>query len=457
VKAPDAVAALRLELACWNDLTFEAVRPDPLRIFLNGESALVHALYELLCSRTLRILLRDPSPGSKLRPVELPPGALVPAGFADDEALIPFPRRSFSGYRLLHEYFTFPEKFWFLDLTSLGSALEGFRNRLEIVFLIAPFELSERRQMLETGISPKTFQLACAPAVNLFELTAEPILLTERRFDYPVVPDARRPNATEILSVDEVVSVRPDSREPVRFEPFYSYRHGQGAAQGQTFWMASRRASGRRDDEGTEVSLSLVDLEQRPVQPDVDSLTVRLTCTNRDLPSRLPFGSDSGDFELEGGAPVQAIVALRKLTPSLRPATGKASLWRLVSHLSLNYLSLVSEGREALQELLKLYDFSSSPHAIKQIEGIVDLRSSQQFARIVSEQGIAFTRGTRVEITLDEESFAGSGVYLFSSVLEHFLGLYVTLNSFSQLCVRTRQRKEVLRLWPPRAGTRILL
>jgi type VI secretion system protein ImpG len=150
-------------------------------------------------------------------------------------------------------------------------------------------------------------------------------------------------------------------------------------------------------------------------------------------------------------------VALRKLTPSLRPATGKASLWRLVSHLSLNYLSLVSEGREALQELLKLYDFSSSPHAIKQIEGIVDLRSSQQFARIVSEQGIAFTRGTRVEITLDEESFAGSGVYLFSSVLEHFLGLYVTLNSFSQLCVRTRQRKEVLRLWPPRAGTRILL
>ena len=272
-----------------------------------------------------------------------------------------------------------------------------------------------------------------------------------------MVPDARRPNATEIFSVDDVVSVRPDSREPVRFEPFYSYRHGLTAARGQSFWMASRRPSGRRDDEGTEVSLSLVDLEQHPVTPDVDSLTVRLTCTNRDLPARLPFGSEAGDFELEGGAPVQAVVALRKPTPALRPPTGRSSLWRLISHLSLNYLSLVTEGREALQEVLKLYDFSGSPHTVKQIEGIVELASRPQFARIVSAEGIAFARGTRVDITLDEEHFAGGGAYLFASVLEHFLGLYVTLNSFSQLCVSTRQRKEVLRLWPPRAGTRILL
>jgi type VI secretion system protein ImpG len=457
VKAPDAAAALRIELSCWRDLTFAAIRPDPLRIFLNGESALVNTLYELLCSRTVRILLRDPAQGARARAVELPPDSLVPVGFGEDEGMLPFSRRSFAGYRTLYEYFTFPDKFFFLDLVGLGAALEGFGDRVELIFLIAPFELAERRQTLELGVSPKTFQLACAPAVNLFELTAEPILLTERRFDYPIVPDARRPNACEIFSVDEVVSVRPDSREPVRFEPLYSFRHGLGDARGQTYWLASRRASARRDDDGTEVSLALVDLEQRPVAPDVDSLTVRLTCTNRDLPSRLPFGLEAGDFELEGGAPVQAVVALRKPTPTLRPSTGKASLWRLVSHLSLNYLSLVSEGKEALQEVLKLYDFSASPHTRKQIEGIVELSSRPQFARIVSEQGIAFARGSRVDITLDEENFAGSGAYLFASVLERFLGLYVTLNSFSQLCARTSQRKEVLRLWPPRAGTRILL
>jgi len=458
IKAPEAAAALRIELKCWPDISFEKLRPNPLRFFLNGESGLIHTLYELLCSRSTQILLRDPTPGSRVRPVELRPEALRPVGFAEEEGMLPYPRRSFTGYRLLHEYFTFPDKFFFLDLTGLEAALaSGFKDRAELIFLIAPFELADRRQALELGVTEKTFQTACAPAVNLFEQTAEPILLTQRRFDYPIVPDIRRPNATEIFSVDEVVSVRPDSQEPVRFEPFYSFRHGLTGGRGQVFWMASRRASGRRDDEGTEIFLSLVDLEQRPVAPDVDSLTVRLTCTNRDLPSRLPFGVESGDFELESGAPVHSIMALRKPTPALRPPTGKSSLWRLISHLSLNYLSLVTEGREALQEILKLYNFTNSSYSVKQIEGIADLKSRPQFARIISENGITFARGTRVDMELDEENFVGGGAYLFASVIEHFLGLYVTLASFSQLSVSTRQRKEVLKLWPPRAGSRILL
>jgi type VI secretion system protein ImpG len=458
IKAPEAAAALRVELKCWPDITFEKLHPNPLRFFLNGESGLIHTLYELLCSRCTQILVRDPTPGSRVRTVELRPDALRPVGFAEDEGMLPYPRRSFTGYRLLHEYFTFPEKFFFLDLTGLEAALaSGFKDRAELIFLIAPFELADRRQALELGVTEKTFQTACAPVVNLFQQTAEPILLTQRRFDYPIVPDIRRPNATEIFSVDEVVSVRPDTQEPVRFEPFYSFRHGLSGGRGQVFWMASRRASGRRDDDGTEMFLSLVDLEQRPVAPDVDSLTVRLTSTNRDLPSRLPFGVESGDFELESGAPVHSIMALRKPTPALRPPTGKSSLWRLVSHLSLNYLSLVAEGREALQEILKLYNFTNSSYSVKQIEGITDLKSRPQFARIISENGITFARGTRVDLELDEENFVGGGAYLFASVIEHFLGLYVTLASFSQLSASTRQRKEVLKLWPPRAGSRILL
>jgi type VI secretion system protein ImpG len=457
IKSAEAVAALRLELACWRDITFDKAPPNPLRFFLNGESGPIHTLYELLCSRVTQILVRDPSPGSRIRPVTLPPDALRPVGFDENQSMLPNPRRSFEGYRLLHELFAFPDKFFFFDLTGLESALNGFKNRAELIFLIAPFELTERRQALEVGISAKTFQLACAPAVNLFEQTAEPILISQRRFEYPIVPDVRRPNATEIFSVDEVVSVRPDTQEPVHFEPFYSYHHGSAAKHRQTFWLAARRASGRRDDEGTEMYLSLVDLEQRPVAPDLDSLTVRLTCTNRDIPARLPFGMESGDFEIEGAVPVQSIVALIKPTPAVRPPTGRSSLWRLISHLSLNYLSLVSEGKEALQEILKLYDFTNSSYSLKQIEGILQLKSRPHFARIISENGITFARGTRVEMVLDEDNFVGGGAYLFASVLEHFLGLYVTLNSFSQLSVSTRQRKEVLRLWPPRAGTKILL
>jgi type VI secretion system protein ImpG len=457
IKSSEAVAALRIELACWRDVTFEKLAMNPLRFYLNGESGLIHILYELLCSRTIQILVRDPSPGSKIRPVILPPDALSPVGFDENESMLPNPRRSFMGYQLLHDYFTFPQKYFFLDVKGLDVALSAFSQRAELIFLIAPFELTDRRQALEIGISAKMFQLNCAPAINLFNQTAEPILLTQRRFDYHIVPDIRRTNATEIFSVDEVVSVRPDTQEPVKFEPFYSYRHTASASRGQTFWMASRRASGRRDDEGTDMYLSLVDLEQRPVVPDLESLTVRLACTNRDLPARLPFGMETGDFEIEGALPIQSIVAVIKPTPSLRPPTGRSSLWRLISHLSLNYLSLVSEGKEALQEILKLYNFTNSSYLEKQIEGILGIKSKPHFARILSENGITFARGTRVEMHLDEENFVGGGAYLFSSVLEHFLGLYVTLNSFSQLSVSTRQRKEPLRQWPPRAGTKILL
>jgi type VI secretion system protein ImpG len=203
--------------------------------------------------------------------------------------------------------------------------------------------------------------------------------------------------------------------------------------------------------------VSLVELSGRPIKPNVEALTVRTICTNRDLPARLPFGNDQGDFELEGAAPVRRIVALIKPTDTLRPPVGKNSLWRLISQLSLNYLSLVDDGREALQEVLRLYNFTGSTYSEKQIEGILSVSSKRHFARVVSEDGVAFARGTRVEMEFDEEQFVGGGVYLFAAVLECFLGLYVSMNSFSQLSARTRQRKEILKLWPPRAGQKILL
>jgi type VI secretion system protein ImpG len=456
IKAPDAAAALRLELQCLPDVELSKLEMSSLRFYLNGESNVIHTLYELLCSNCTQIWIRDPD--NKVRPASLPPSAIVPVGFGHDEGMLPYPKRSFVGYRMLQEYFAFPEKFFFLDLTGLDKVWsKGFKNRAEIVFLIGPYEHSDRKQMLELGLTEKTFKLGCAPIVNLFPQTAEPILLDQRKFEYRIVPDNRRQNETEIFSVDEVVSIDTQTRDVMNFDAFYSYRHTTSRDKKQTFWLANRRPSNRRNDEGTEMYLSLVDLSSRPVLPNVDTLTVRTTCTNRDLPARLPFGNESGDFELETTSAVRRIVALKKPTLTLRPATGRSVLWRLISHLSLNYLSLVEDGKIALQEILKLYDFTGSTFSEKQIEGIGHLRSRKHFARIMSENGITFARGTRVEIEFDEDQFVGGGVYLFASILERFLGLYVSLNSFNQLVAISRQRKEVIREWPPRAGQRILL
>lgn len=453
-----AAAALRVELRCSPDVTFEKLGLSSLRFYLNGESQLVFALYELLLNNTTEVWLRDPTPNSRVRPVVLRPRSLRPVGFDPEEGVLPYPRRSFLGYRLLQEYFAFPEKFLFLELRDLEVlAASRFSQAAEIVFLISAFERAERHQILEVGVSEKTLRPATTPVINLFAQTAEPILLDQTRHEYPVVPDVRRRNATEIFSVDEVVSSSPQSSEVIRFEPFYSFRHGVPRQKRQTFWVATRRASERAGDEGTDVYLTLVDLSGRPARPSVDTITVRCTCTNRDLPARLPFGSELGDFELEGVSAIQKITCLRKPTAAIRPPVGRRAFWRLISHLSLNYLSLVDEGKEALQEILRLYNFADSAYLEKQISGIKELRSEKHFARVHSDYGVSFARGLRVHVKLDEAQFEGGGAYLFASILEQFLGWYVNLNSFVQLVVASEQRKEVLREWPPRAGRQILL
>lgn len=458
LKTADCAGVIRIRLDCKGEATFAKLGMDALRFHLSAESALAHTLYELLANNCVGVVAQDPSPRSKVEPVVLGPDALQPAGFAENESVLPYVRRSFAGYRLLQEYFCFPQKFFFFDLSGLARlGAAGFGQSAEIVILISPFERAERRHTLETGVGARTFRTDCAPIVNLFAQTAEPILLDQLRYEYPVVPDVSRRNAMEVFSIESVVSVDPRSGDVTTYEPFYSFRHRNLRQRSQAFWHATRRASGRRDDEGTEVFLSLVDLSGKMVRPGAEALTVRTICTNRDLPSRLPFGNEAGDFELEGAAPVKRIVALTKPTDTLRPPIRKHARWRLISALSLNYLSLVDEGAEALREILRLYNFTGAAYAEKQIDGLTTVSSKRHFARVISDNGVAFVRGTFAELTFDEEQFAGGGVYLFAAVLERFLGLYAGMNSFSQLAVRTMQRKEALKRWPPRAGQKVLI
>jgi type VI secretion system protein ImpG len=452
------VATLKLSLRCFPDVTFKALELRSLRFYLSGESNVINTLYELLFNNCISITVRDPErkPGAAV--ISLSPDLLKAVGFAEDEGMLPYDRRSFMPYRLLQDYFSFPEKFFFIELCGLerlGQA--GFGAQAEISFTIAEFERPERHQILELGISAKTLKLNCSPIVNLFPQAAEPIAVDHTKFEYPVVPDLRKQTTTEIFSVDRVTAQNSRTRELTHFEPFYAFRHAAAQLQHPAFWHISRRGSEISDDLPTQVFLSLVDLTGTPVDPDADAISVHSTCTNSNLPSKLPIGNENGDFQLEGFAAVQRIMALRRPTSTLRPPLGKATLWNLVSLLSLNYLSLAEEGKESLQEILRLYNFSDSPSLRNQINGIRSLKSSRQFGVINSEQGSSLARGTRVEIECNEDQFAGGGVYLFSSVLEKFLGLYVSMNSFSQLVVSTPQRKEVVREWPPRAGNSLLM
>jgi type VI secretion system protein ImpG len=433
----------------------EKARPlDRIRFYLQGEGKVVFGLYELLLNDLIRVELRG-ADKSGPPPFPLPPGGVRPVGFEADEGLLPYSERSFPGYRLLQEYFAFPEKFLFVDFTGLERAVEGgYPPAVDLLVYL-------RREFPdEKSVSAQSFRLHCTPIVNLFSHIAEPIRVTHLQSEYRVIPDVGRPMAMEVYSLDEVSSTRPDAEKPTIYEPFYSIRHAQPGGETETFWHSSRRPSGRRDDEGTEIYLTLVNLGFRPEVPDVETVTARVTCSNRDLPGRLPFGTGGGaDFELEGAGVFTAIRCLRKPTSSLRPPLRRGTQWRLISHLSLNYLSLVeSEGGDpiALQEILKLYDFSDSSATRNQIAGLTGV-SARRVMRPVGSAASGFVRGLEVSVELDEAQFIGSGVFLFASVLERFLALYSSINSFTQLVASTRQREGVLKRWAPRAGEQIVL
>ncbi len=449
-RAPAAVLSLRLRTQ--GDTRFSELEIPSLRFYLSGEGQHTHRLYEALLGHCYRVEVRD---DSGRQPLTLDWPALGEVGFGRDEGMLPYSPRSFLGYRLIQEYFQFPEKFLFVDVLNMSPLrAAGFDRELELVFFL------NRAPRLEQSVEAQNFRLGCAPVVNLFQLMAEPIRLDHAHAEYRVIPDIRRQRTTEVHSVDSVTSISPHTGVSIEFQPFYSFKHSFDRERHHAFWHAARRPSERKDDAGTEVFLSLVDLDFRPNLPPADVLTLNVTCTNRDLPGMLPFGDPDGDFDLEGAAPIRTITCLTKPSPTLRPPLGHRAQWRLISHLSLNYLSPVAWGGdndpEVLREILRLYDFSDSPVVQQQIAGITGVSSRQVMRRVRSREGSGLARGMEATIELDETKYVGSGVYLFSSVLDKFLGLYVSINSFSELVATTRQRG-VLKRWPPRTGQQTLL
>ena len=451
-----AVAAARLRLRCQKDVVFSGLPLSHLRFHLAGDASVVYSLYELLSEKCFEIQLRDPKDEKKL--IILEPERLRMAGFDAEECLLPFVRRSMDGHRLLQEYFALPEKFLFFDIEGLEPlAQNGFCEEAEIVLLFSSFERAERQQVLELGVNERTFRLGCSPAINLFPQMSEPILLSQTRDHYTIIPDNRHSTVMEIFSIEEVSATNPRLRQSVVLEPMHAYRHQTRKRDDLAFWVATRHLNEFGEREPSTMTISVVDLTGSFKDPEADVLMVRTLCTNFDLPSRFQFGSEAGDFEATGFAAAKTVTALRRPSASVNPPGGQGFFWRLISLLSLNYLSLNEEGRTAMQEILRLHNMSDSTASENQVGSILQMKSSPNFALVDSAYGLIPARGSLVEMEFDEQQFAGSGLYLFAAVLDRFLASYAAMNSFSQLTARSSLRKEVLGKWPPRAGTQSLL
>lgn len=460
-------AGLRLRFRTLSGVQAKMLALDNLPVFLAGADELPGLIYEQLLANGVGYTVRTAaSQEGDFVDLHHDAPALRATGFDDDQAMLPYGDRSFSGYRLLQEYFACPERFRFVEFTGLRSLLaRATGNEFEIVVW-----LDRSVARLNSALDAGNFRLFCTPAVNLFERRADRIHLHQGRTEYHVLGDRARPMDFEVHSVLDVQGYG-DRQEPEQsFLPFYGSTsrtwHG-GQAAFYTLRREPRLLSSRQKQNGarssyvgSETFVALVDANDAPYSTSLRQIGLRLLCTNRDLPLHMPVGKSHTDFTLDTDAPVASIRCVAGPTRPRAPTATGQTAWRLISHLQLNYLSLLDEdgenGAAALREMLGLYHDEFDAAARRQIEGIKQVGAKPVTRRIPVPGPITYGRGLEIALTCTDAAFEGASAFLLASVLQQFFARYVSLNSFTETVLHTFERNEVAR-WPAIPGKRPIL
>jgi type VI secretion system protein ImpG len=442
---PDVAEVLRLRFRSQRG-PLKALALGSLRLFLHGHWLRTGPLYEILSVHLQRVALL---PAGASQPRLLSREMLQPAGL--DEELLLYPPHAHPAYRLLQEYFAFPEKFLFFDLAGLERLQPGEEAReFDVLFLL------DRRMPTGQRIDADTFRLGCTPVINLFTTVTEPIRIHQRRNEYRLSADVRRERHTEIHSIRKVTTASDLERSSEEVQPFFSFRHATGGAAYRTFWYARRVPTVRPGQGGSDIQLHFMDLDFNPRSPPHQTLFAHVYCTNRHLAAQVPEG---GLLRIEQAAPLREIVCLRPPSEQIDAPLGGKTVWRIISHLNLNYLSLSGDrsGLEALQELLRLYNFQNSKSIEHQVAGLHRLASQRTVRRLGDDAWRGFVRGHEITLEFNPDMYVGSSAAMLASVLERFFALYAPTNSFTQLVAKLKTEEGIWKKWPPRTGCKPLL
>ncbi len=453
--------ALRLVFETTAQLEVASLKLDNLPLFITGTPDIASKLQELIHTQCLGLLVHAGGlPIKELVPY--PADALKCEGFATDQAMLPVNSRAFDGYRLLHEYFAFPERYRFFSVNGLQRALPLIAgNRFEVVILLKASQVA-----LEPIVDASNFLLHCAPVINLFNRTSDRIPVGANRFEYHAVVDRGRPLDFEIHSITKVTGHHSEADRELVFQPFYAAADTDRRGSGAYFSMRreprllsekSRRHGPRTGYVGSECFLSLVDANEAPYTAELRQVTVDALCTNRDLSLLTPVGAGDSDLTLQASAPIDSI---RFVAGPTRPTPALAErevTWRLISHLSLNYLTLTDlnaeQGASALRELLGLYARLGAAGADAQVGAIQKLSVNDVNRRVPGRGPIVFGRGVQLDLLVDEIPLAGISPWLLGAVLEQFFARHVSVNAFTEFALRSTQRGQIA-TWQPHIGQR---
>jgi type VI secretion system protein ImpG len=344
--------------------------------------------------------------------------------------------------------------FLFFKINNLSKSKEKLSldtNSIELLITLRGVQ-----DLFQKNINPDNFLLGCTPIVNLFRKSTEPQRLTKRRINYRLVPDQRREKTTEIYSVLKVCAAVDGGEEPQTFSPYFSFDHETVSNKDVIYWVAKRTPAEIRDVPGTDIHLSFVDLGFNPTLPPHHIIYAQTLCTNRFLAEQIPTGAE---LQIEEAVPINRIVCLDKPIPqSYSPPDGEA-LWRLISQLSVNHVSLTG-GRESLKvlkESLKLYAGPLHSDRHYEIDNIEKLQTRKITRRFGNEAWRGFVSGIEISLEMNMPRGGGDASFLLASVLRHYFALNVSINSFVELSMfKTNHLDEYMR-WHPLPGAKILL
>ena len=457
-------SGIRITLRCTAGQDFAKLPLQDLRLHLSAGDEIAYRLNELLCGNAMGICLMT-GKGNSVRHVLLDADAIEPVGFEEEHALLPTSLRGFEGYRLMQEYFAFPQRFLFFDLCGVGDALRQLGgDEIDIVILCSRGDAG-----LLQSVDEKSFALNCVPAINLFEHRCDRIQVNRETHDLHIVVDRVRPMDFEVREVTSVTGYGVGLDSERHFLPLYSAFHSE--EQGHEAYFSTQReprimsTAQQRDGPrssyiGSEVYISIVDPKEAPFADELKQLGVSAVCSNRDLPLLMALGSGKTDLDLEQSTPVTSIRVIKGPSRPLSAQREGNIAWRMINQLTLNHLALndtdQAKGASAMREMLRLYTHDGDAALLKQIDGLRSITTRQIVRRLPLPGPIAFGRGVQIEIEVDEMAFQGSSAFLFGSVMERYFARHVSMTGFTEIRVRSQSRGDIL-MGRPRCGARPIL
>ena len=456
-------SGVRVKLELPTGMSFSQLKQGAIRFYIGGLPDVALRLYEVMVGACVGVLAGTAGRSGDTR--QFLAGSSVRAvGFRDEESMLPVTLRGLAGTRLLQEYFAFPQRFLFIDVSDLGAAFaKATGNTFEIVLLFNRYVAA-----LEGAVGADNFQLHCVPAINLFERRADRLHVDEGATAYHIVPERTNTLDYEVFDVLSLRGFREDGDEVV-FHPLFAAPQLEPKAD-MGYYSAVREPRlpsdrGKREGPrsgyvGTEVFLSLVDHRELAYRGVIRQLGAQIRCTNRDLPLFMPTGQAQGELSLNLTAPIQSIHIVSGPSRPQSAMREGAIAWRLLGLLSLNYISLLDsdpeKGATALREILSVFATGADVGLKRQIEGLRSIGVKPVVRRHPMSGPIAFSRGLEIRVTVDDLSFEGGSAILLGSVLHQYFARHVSMNSFAQTVLSSLTRGDVM-VWQPRLGSRAVL